>query len=148
MTAKYRPILLALALACLPWAASAAATEVPTPESVVQAQLDAYNARDMEAFLATYADDAELYAFPGTLQTKGKMEMRKRYAVRFSDSLLHAVIAKHIVMGNTIIDHERIQVTLPEGPGVLEAILIYEVQDGKIAKVTIIYGPKTVGTKP
>jgi hypothetical protein len=51
-------------------------------------------------------------------------------------------------MGSTIIDHERIQLTLPEGPGVMEAIAIYEVRDMKIAKVTFISGPRTVGAKP
>ena len=117
------------------------------PEAVVQTQLEAYNARNMDAFLATYAEDAELFGFPATLQTRGHAEMRKRYTVRFSDAILHCVIAKRIVMGNTVIDHERVQVTLPEGPGVMEAIAIYEVRDGKIAKVTFISGPRTVGGK-
>jgi hypothetical protein len=101
----------------------------------------------MDAFLATYADDAELFGFPGTSLTKGKEELRKRYAVRFSDPILHAVIAGRIVMGNTVIDHERIRITLPEGPGVMEAIAIYEVSDGKIVKATFIYGKKTPGEK-
>ena len=126
---------------------SAKAAEVSPPEAIVQKQLDAYNARNMDAFLATYADDAELFAFPATSQTKGKEEMRKRYAVRFSDTILHAVIAKRIVMGNTVIDHERVQVTLPEGPGVSEVIAIYEVREGKIAKVTFIPGKRTPGEK-
>ena len=32
-----------------------------TPERCVQAQLDAYNAHDLEGFLAAYADDVCLY---------------------------------------------------------------------------------------
>jgi hypothetical protein len=117
------------------------------PEAIVQRQLDAYNARDMDAFLATYADDAELFEFPATSQTRGKEEMRKRYAPRFSDTILHAVIVKRIVMGNVVIDHERVRVTLPAGPGVMEAIAIYEVSDGEIAKATFIVGEKTPGEK-
>jgi hypothetical protein len=101
----------------------------------------------MDAFLATYAEDAELYGFPAALQTKGKAELRKRYTPRFNDVILHGVVVKRIVMGTTVIDHERVQVTLPEGPGVMEAIAIYEVRDGKIVKVTFIPGPKTVGAK-
>ena len=31
------------------------------PENVVQRQLDAYNARDLEAFMATYAEEAQLF---------------------------------------------------------------------------------------
>lgn len=126
---------------------SAGAVDISPPEAVVQTQLEAYNARNLDAFLATYADDAELFAFPATPQTRGKEEMRKRFAVRFSDTILHAVIAKRIVMGNTVVYHERIQVTLPEGPGVSEVIAIYEVSEGKIVKVTFISGKKTVGEK-
>jgi hypothetical protein len=116
-----------------------------TPEEIVRQQLGAYNARDMEAFLATYADDVELYGFPATALTKGKEEMRKRYTPRFADPILHAIIVKRIVMGNVVVDHERVRVTLPEGPGVLEATVIYEVRDGKIAKSTLLFGERTPG---
>lgn len=136
---------LACCLLVIPLAARPAG--VPSPEALVQTQLDAYNARDIDAFLATYSDDAELFAFPAASQTKGKEEMRKRYTLRFSDPILHAVIAQRIVMGNTVIDHERVRVTLPEGAGVSEVIAIYEVRDGKIVKVTFIAGKKTPGEK-
>jgi hypothetical protein len=126
---------------------SASAVEANSAEEIVQKQLDAYNARDIDAFLATYADEVELFGFPNTPSAKGKEEMRKRYTIRFSDTLLHCLIVKRIVMGNTVIDHERVRVTLPEGPGVMEAIAIYEVHDGKIAKVTFISGEKTPGAK-
>ncbi|MFC5474769.1 nuclear transport factor 2 family protein [Paraherbaspirillum soli] len=126
---------------------SKSAVETNSAEEIVQKQLNAYNARDMDAFLATYADEAEIFRFPTTPLAKGKEEMRKNYTVRFSDTILHCIIVKRIVMGNTVVDHERIRVTLPEGPGVMEAIAIYEVHDGKIAKVTLISGKKTPGEK-
>ncbi|MES2153252.1 MAG: nuclear transport factor 2 family protein [Pseudomonadota bacterium] len=134
---------LCCALLLVHLSAHGAPPAVSAVETQVQVQLDAYNARDMEAFLATYADDAELFQFPGVSQTKGKAEMRKRYTSRFADTILHAQIVKRIVMGNTVIDHERVRVTLPEGPGVMEAIAIYELREGKIAKVTFIGGKKT-----
>jgi uncharacterized protein (TIGR02246 family) len=126
---------------------TASTLEVSHAERIVQQQLDAYNARNMEAFLATYADDAELFTFPATLVTKGKDDMRTRYTPRFADTLLHCVILKRIVMGDTVIDHERIQVTLPEGPGVMEAIVIYEVSGSTIAKASFIPGKKMPGEK-
>jgi len=33
----------------------------PSPEVVIQRQLDAYNAHDLEAWLATYAEDAQQF---------------------------------------------------------------------------------------
>ena len=128
--------------------ATASAGEVSAVEALIEKQLDAYNARDLEAFLAFYSDEAELHSLATGPLGKGKADMRKRYSARFSDSLLHAVIVKRMVMGSTVVDHERIHVTLPEGPGVMEAIAIYEVRDMKIAKVTFISGPRTVGAKP
>jgi hypothetical protein len=120
-------------IACALLASTALAE--PTPEAVVQAQLEAYNARDIDAFVATYADDAKLFELPGKLLMHGLDQLRERYAELFKDERLHATIVNRIVMGNTIIDHERVRLTMPEGSGTLEAIAIYEVRDGKIATV-------------
>lgn len=42
-----------------------------SPLEVVQAQLDAYNAKDIEALLATYSPKAEQYATGGELLAQG-----------------------------------------------------------------------------
>src|SRR5688572_28715534 len=52
-------------------------------EQVVQTQLDAYNRRDVSAFVATYATDAKLYAHPDRLIGSGIDQMRKDYASLF-----------------------------------------------------------------
>jgi hypothetical protein len=113
-------------------------------EAVVQAQLDAYNARDMDNFLSAYSDDAELYSFPATLLAKGKQALRERYEKRFVDATLHATLVNRIVMDKTVIDQESVHLLLPEGSGTLNAVAIYEVKDGKIVKSTLIYGPKVI----
>jgi hypothetical protein len=107
-------------------------TDTSTPEAVVQRQLDAYNARDLEALLATYADDARQYEHPNTLLTSGKAEIRERLAVRLAEPGLHARLRQRVVMGNIVIDHEEVTRNFPDGPGTLELVAIYEVQDGKI----------------
>jgi hypothetical protein len=113
-----------------------------TPEAVVQRQVEAYNARDIDAFLLTYADDAELFELPDKLLARGAAELRERYTKRFADERLHAEIVNRIVVANTVIDHERVHLTLPEGPGTLEAAAIYEVRDGKITRVWFRYGER------
>ncbi|HSH38064.1 MAG TPA: nuclear transport factor 2 family protein [Chthoniobacterales bacterium] len=113
-------------------------------EAVVQAQLEAYNARDIDAFLVTYAEDAQLFELPDKLLARGSSQLRERYTKRFANTRLHAEIVKRIVLGDTVVDHERVRMTLPEGPGTLETIAIYEVRDGKITTVWFRYG----GTKP
>jgi len=113
-------------------------------EAIVQAQLAAYNARDLNAFLATYAEDAQLFEHPSKLLARGVTQMRERYAARFAEPNLHAVVIKRIVMGNIVIDHERVTRTFPEGTGAQDAIAMYEVQGALITRVWFIFGAKTL----
>jgi imidazolonepropionase-like amidohydrolase len=107
-----------------------------SPEMLIQRQLIAYNARDIDAFLDTYADNVELYDFPDTLVVSGKEKMRSIYDGFFKTATnLHCQIVDRIVLSNTIIDHERVKFN----DKVLEAVAIYEVKDGKIIKVTFKY---------
>ncbi len=114
------------------------------PEGVVQTQLAAYNARDLSAFLATYAEDAQLFEHPSRLLASGEAQIRERYAARFAEPNLHAVVIKRMVMGNFVIDPERITRTYPEGTGVQDAIAMYEVQGALITRVWFIFGAKTL----
>lgn len=105
------------------------------PEIIVQKQLDAYNARDIEGFLATYTSDVKLYNFPNTLRTDGIESMRKGYGDYFASAPdLHAEIKNRIVIGNTVIDQEEV---IANGSK-FSAVAIYEVASGKIAKVTFV----------
>ena len=106
-----------------------------TPEMTVQRQLNAYNARSLEAFLDTYADDVELYNFPDKLMAKGKESLRTTYGDMFRNlNYLHCKIEKRIVLGNKIIDHERVKFN----DQTVQAVAIYEVENGKIVRVTFL----------
>jgi hypothetical protein len=119
----------------------------PAPEAVVQAQVEAYNARNIDAFLATYTDDVQVFEHPGKLLVSGATQMRERYTARFKEPNLHATILKRIVMGNYVIDHERVRRTFDDGTGTLDAVAIFEVQGTKIARVWLISGPKALDAK-
>jgi hypothetical protein len=114
--------------------ATAPATD---PAAVVQRQLDAYNARDLDALLATYAVHARQYAHPAILLASGAAEMRERMAQRFAEPGLHARLLQRVVMGNIVIDHEEVSRTFPEGPGRVDMVAIYEVADGKIQSASV-----------
>jgi hypothetical protein len=90
----------------------------------------------------------ELYEHPAKLLARGIPQMRERYAVRFKEPNLHARILQRTVMGNVVVDHERITRTFPEGAGTSEAVAIYEVVGGKIAKEWLILGPRQLDPKP
>ncbi|HET7794809.1 MAG TPA: nuclear transport factor 2 family protein [Rhizobacter sp.] len=114
------------------------------PESVVQRQLDAYNARDLDAWLATYAEDAQQFEHPAKLLTTGHAEIAARTGPRFQEPNLHARLLQRAVMGNMVIDHEEVTRTFPEGPGRIELVCIYEVLDGRIQTAIFKFGPKTL----
>ncbi len=109
-------------------------------ERVVQAQLDAYNARDLDAWLATYSEDAEQFVRPGGLVAKGHAAIRKRMEERFKDPHLHAKLLHRIAMETTVVDHEVVTRMLPDGLAEIEMICHYEVQDGKIEHATFAIG--------
>lgn len=117
------------------------------PEAVVQRQLDAYNARDLEAFVATYAEDAQLFEHPGKLIASGAAQVRERYSLRFQEQNLHAKLIYRIVLGARVMDHERITRTFPKGPGTVETLAIYEVAAGRITQAWFINGPQTVDSR-
>lgn len=129
-----------LMLACLLPTGCATVRSIERPASsaeiVVQRQLDAYNAHDIEAFAATYSDEVEIYRMPATAPTtSGKQKLREFYQnSRFNLPKLHAEILHRSVVGNKVVDHERIT-GLRDEP--YETVVVYLVDDGLIQKVWI-----------
>ena len=117
------------------------------PEAVVQRQLDAYNARDIDALLAAYADDAQTFEHPSTLLASGSAQLRDRFMARFQEPNLHAALIERVVMGHIVVDHEKVTRTFPEGPGSLELLMIYDVRKGRIAKAWSIVGTKKLDAR-
>jgi imidazolonepropionase-like amidohydrolase len=104
--------------------------------SLVQKQINAYNARNVEAFLEPYADDAEIYTFPDKPEGKGKEAMRKLYAAIFAKAPnLHCEIIGRIIQGNTVIDQESISGL---GKTKMTGTVIYQFENNKIKRVYII----------
>jgi putative hydrolase of HD superfamily len=116
---------------------------MPTsPLQLIERQLAAYNARDIESLLATYAADAEQYTLHGERLAKGHAEMRPRFLARFAEPDLHARLISRTVMGNVVVDYESITRNFPEGRGTLEMMCIYETSGGLIRKVSFAMGDK------
>jgi putative hydrolase of HD superfamily len=110
----------------------------------VQAQFNAYNAKDIEALLATYAHDAEQYTLHGELLAKGHEQVRARFTARFAEPNLHAKLVARVVVGNVVVDSELITRNFPEGVGTLEMLCVYEVNNGLIQRASFSVGRKVV----
>jgi hypothetical protein len=107
-----------------------------SPEQIVQKQVEAYNRRDLEAFLATYSPDIKLYDFPGKETLSGLEAMRKSYSKLFADNPdLKADVLSRIVQGDTVIYQEEVTA---KGRRLFLGVAIYQVKDGKIAAVWFV----------
>jgi hypothetical protein len=102
---------------------------------IVQKQLDAYNAKDLDAFMAIYTEDIKLYNYPNELLSEGKDQMRKDYISWFQRAPdLKASVKKRIVIGNKVIDEEQVTAN----GKIFNTVAIYELENGRIRRVTFI----------
>lgn len=123
-------------------------SQFTSPEVVVQRQLDAYNAKNIDAWLSTYAPDAKQYEHPAKLLASGHAEMRARVSARLAEPNIHARLVRRTVMGNVVIDHEDVTRTFPEGAGNIELICIYVVENGLIQTASFVFGPSVLVPQP
>ena len=110
-------------------------TESTEAEAIVQKQLEAYNNRDIDAFVKTYSFDIKLYNFPNEVTTQGQAALKRQYASFFENTPdLNAEIVNRIVLGNKVIDKEKVTIN----GQTFYAVAIYEVENDLIKKVTFI----------
>jgi hypothetical protein len=102
--------------------------------SLVQTQLEAYNAQDLDAMLACYAPDCVIAGLNGAVGETSRDSLRARYARTFAEFPDNRVrLVNRIQVGDIVIDHEDVN----RGPGKdrFEVIAIYTIRNGQIARV-------------
>lgn len=110
-------------------------------ELLVDQQVSAYNARDIDAFMATYAEDAKIIsAASGEVVMDGHEGMRDRYKERFDNSPnLNASIENRIVLGPLVVDLEHVTGIGPDDSSI-QSVVAYEVS-GKLIKKAWFFDP-------
>ncbi|QIE60737.1 steroid delta-isomerase [Rasiella rasia] len=105
------------------------------PLPPVLAQMEAYNNRDIDAFMQAYGDTIKTYNFPNKLRTAGHDTMKVGFTKFFENTPdLHYTVPNRMVIGNIVIDEELITANGTQ----FSAIAIYEICDGKICAVTFL----------
>jgi uncharacterized protein (TIGR02246 family) len=107
---------------------------------LIEQQVAAFNARDIERFLACYAADARIIDASGTVMAEGHHGLRQMYTPLFDNSPdLHAKITNRIHIGHWVIDDEHTTGFMAPGyPTELRAVVVYHVVDGKIAQSQLL----------
>jgi hypothetical protein len=112
---------------------AASSVHAQEPIQVVQAQLDAYNNQDINAFTNLFAEDAKLYMNLGDTDPTmtGREEIRMRYGAMFKANPNNkSTLIGRMTQGNFVFDHEWI--TGRDKP--IKIMAIYEVVEGKIIR--------------
>src|SRR5438128_1258711 len=107
---------------------------------LVQRQLDAYNAHDLDAFLSSYTGDAVYSRHPtGEVVMSGSDDIRKAFGDVFTQNPhAHVSIVNRMQIGNFVIDMEEL--TGRADGATLYLVAIYEVIDGLIHRVWTLRG--------
>lgn len=104
-----------------------------TPAILAQEQLDAYNAHDLERFVAVYSEDVLVFRMPSHEPTiQGLEAFREAYRKRLQTPGLRAEVVSRMVIGDKVIDHERVFTDLSDP---VEVGVVYAVERGKISRV-------------
>jgi hypothetical protein len=98
----------------------------------VNRQLAAYNAHDLDGFVACFHETCRLMSADGTVRAEGPEQLRAAYTPVFAINGRHAVILDRIVLGAWVVDHEEISNDAGER---FEALVTYRLTDGEIVEM-------------
>ena len=103
----------------------------------VERQVQAYNARDADAFAACYARDVVVEELDGEVMMRGRDELRRLYGELFETRPgLHAEITSRIRVGSWVVDEERVEGLEKED---VHVAAVYRLgKDGLIAHVRFL----------
>lgn len=104
------------------------------PRDVVEQQLAAYNSHDIDAFVATYAEDVTVKRADGS-RLEGRTALRDRYAGQFAKGRCRAEIVGRLTEGDWVVDHE-VAHGLADEP--IRVLVAYRVRDGLIDRVDFL----------
>lgn len=108
-------------------------TSAQTADKVVQQQLEAYNARDIERFMDCFHSEIEIWTLgEENPSAQGFEQVKKMYENLFQQSPdLHSKVLNRSTIGQKVIDYEQISGRRGSKED-LFLVMIYEVKDGKI----------------
>lgn len=105
-----------------------------SPTEIAEAQLEAYNAQDLDTYMMYFSDDCVIADLNGAVTTDGAPAIRARYEKAFAQFPENkAILVNRIAVGNTVVDHEDV-VRAPGGER-FQIIAIYTVRGEKIVRV-------------
>lgn len=102
--------------------------------TIVEKRTEAYNAHDLEAFLATYHPNVRVYEYPEKFLGEGRERMGAIFGSQFKagEGIIH-VHSRH-ALENTVVSDETVRIF----DSIEHNIGIYTIEDGLIVEVRLI----------
>lgn len=113
---------------------------MPEGADIVDAQIKAFQGRDLEGFLACYSANAVIKDADGNVMMSGLDSLRRMYAQLFRDSPCLALqIPNRMAVSEYVIDEKCIEgFNLAGYPSTIHAVAVYRITDGTIQEVTLL----------
>ena len=124
-------VFMALSILALP---VFAADSKPSPLTVVNKRMDAYNKHDLTSFLATYAENVEVYTYPTKSLAKGKEHLKSIFEPMFKEGEVHVTIHTQLENDSYVINHETVEYLDKK----TKYISIYKVENNLITEVRFV----------
>ncbi len=115
-----------------------APAKAPAPAETAASRLvgrehAAYEAHDLEAFLAMYSPTAQLQLADGTVM-RGRRSLREYYRPRFEAGQCKTTLVQRMLVGDWVVDQQFAH----DDQGQTMMVALYRVQDGLISEVRFL----------
>jgi hypothetical protein len=102
---------------------------------VVDRQVEAYNARDLESFLSCYSENVTIRDGQGKTLMSGIGAVRRQYGDWFvAHPEVHAEVTGRLISAGWVVDEEHITMS----DGVMSALVGYHIAEGAIDAVVLL----------
>lgn len=105
-----------------------------SPLDIVNERNRALNAHDLDAFLATYADDVSIYVYPAEKIGNGKKHIQKIFSLFIEEKRVSTTVLSTMEADGYVV----VESSTTFGEKTEAGIAIYEVRDEKIQSVRFL----------
>jgi len=103
-------------------------------DNAVDRQVQAYNDRDLEAFLACYAGEVIIRDGSGRVHLRGHGQLRDTYGQQFGSVAIRLQVAERLEGGRWIVQNERL--STPDG--VVQTLVAYELDAVGLIRTVVV----------
>ena len=112
-------------------------------EQLIDKLVECYNSHNARGFADCFAENVKTYEHPNILSQNSREEIfetyEKVFALRPNNS---TTVVHRIIIGNRIIDHEKVNREINDEP--FDAIAIYEIENNLIQRFDLVRKSETI----